>query len=149
MSIPVGKEYMNADIGIGKLASYQDTQADSAVADGVIPFGYAVQVIDGAAKLLTENKFYGVAIAKEFVPELTGEKEGKYAAKEMIPVLRRGTICVMVEEDVLSGEKAVVNTTTGSFLPATTSKASKTDVVGVFKTSAQANGLVHLEINLP
>ncbi|MBC1722257.1 structural cement protein Gp24 [Listeria seeligeri] len=149
MSIPVGKEYMNIDIGIGKLANYQDTQADSAVVDGAIPFGSAVQVIDGTATLLTENKFYGVAIAKEFVPELTGEKVGNYFSKEMVPVLRRGTICVLVEEDVLSGEKAVVNTATGTFLPSTTATSTRTDIVGVFKTTAQAGGLAHLEINLP
>ncbi|WP_239256679.1 structural cement protein Gp24 [Listeria ilorinensis] len=150
MTIPVGQEYMQPEIGIGKLANYQGTQADSAVAAETILFGAPVEFSDGTAKKLTASGYvYGVAIAKEFVPELTGDKAGSYLAKEMVPVLRKGTISVQVGEDVKSGEKAVVDISKGTFVPASSTASSKSEIVGVFKTTAQADGLAHLEINLP
>ncbi|MBC2077674.1 hypothetical protein HCA99_00440 [Listeria booriae] len=149
MSIPVGEEYMDPNIGIGKLANYQNTQADSALVEGTIPFGSAVQFSDGVAKVLSDKDFYGVALAKEYVPELNGDKIGTYIDKEMVPVVRRGVICVRVEDDVVNGEKAAANKATGNFLPASPPTSTKTEAIGRFKTTAQAGGLAHLEINLP
>lgn len=150
MTIPVGQEYMDPNIGIGKLANYQDTQADSALASEIIAFGSPVQFSDGVAKKLTkEGDLYGIAIAKEFVPDISVEKVGNYLPKEMVPVLRRGTICVAVSEDVVSGEKAVVDIDLGQFTSSGTAKENKSEVIGVFKTTAQADGLAHVEINLP
>lgn len=150
MTIPVGQQYMNPEIGLGKIANYQDVQADSASVGEALKFGAPVEFADGVAKkLTTKGNFYGVVIAKEFVPELSGEKVGKYDEKEMVPVLRRGTICVQVAEDVVSGEKAVVDTTKGQFVPSDSTSTTISEVVGVFKTTAQAEGLAHVEINLP
>ncbi|MBA3926547.1 structural cement protein Gp24 [Listeria rustica] len=149
MTIPVGQEYMDPNIGIGKLANYQNTQADSAVVEGTIPFGSAVQFSDGVAKVLSDKDFYGVALAKEYVQELYGDKIGNYEEKEMVAVVRRGVICVHVEEDVVDGDKAAANKATGTFLPATSPVSTKTEAIGRFKTTAQAGGLAHLEINLP
>lgn len=150
MPIPIGQQYMNPEVGLGKIASYQDVQADSALVGEELPFGAPVEFSDGVAKKLTASgDFYGITIAKEYVPELFGDKDGKYDEKEMVPVLRRGTICVQVAEDVVSGEKAVVDTTKGQFVPSDSTSTTISAVVGVFKTTAQAEGLAHVEINLP
>lgn len=150
MSIPVGQEYTLPDIGLGKIASYQRYQADSAAVVQTIKFGQAVQVLEDEAKPLnSDGDFYGVAIAKNYVPEYDAEKIGEYKANEAVPVMRQGTIVVICDEDVKSGEKAVANTDTGNFLPSTTALTTKTDVIGTFKSTAQAGGLTKLEINMP
>ncbi|EAD8837217.1 hypothetical protein AK891_11005 [Listeria monocytogenes] len=149
MSIPTGQEYMMPELGLGKIASYQRSQVDSAAVKKDINFGQAVQVIDDEASPLTTGDFYGVAVAKNYVDEYTDDKAGVYKPSEAVPVLRQGTITVIVDEDVKSGEKAVVNTATSNFLPSTTAKTTKTEVIGVFKSTTSNDGLAKLEINLP
>ncbi|EGK2524998.1 hypothetical protein IOQ60_000785 [Listeria monocytogenes] len=149
MSIPTGQEYMMPELGLGKIASYHRSQVDSAAVKKDINFGQAVQVIDEEASPLTTGDFYGVAVAKNYVDEYTDDKAGVYKPSEAVPVLRQGTITVIVDEDVKSGEKAVVNTATSNFLPSTTAKTTKTEVVGVFKSTTSKDGLAKLEINLP
>ncbi|EIY5769568.1 hypothetical protein MM640_000463 [Listeria monocytogenes] len=149
MSIPTGQEYMMPELGLGKIASYQRSQVDSAAVKKDINFGQAVQVIDDEASPLTIGDFYGVAVAKNYVDEYTDDKAGVYKPSEAVPVLRQGTITVIVDEDVKSGEKAVVNTATSNFLPSTTAKTTKTEVIGVFKSTTSSDGLAKLEINLP
>ncbi|EAF1278237.1 hypothetical protein OQ634_002913 [Listeria monocytogenes] len=149
MSIPTGQEYMMPELGLGKIASYQRSQVDSAAVKKDINFGQAVQVIDDEASPLTTGDFYGVAVAKNYVDEYTDDKAGVYKPSEAVPVLRQGTITVIVDEDVKSGEKAVVNTDTSNFLPSTTAKTTKTGVIGVFKSTTSKDGLAKLEINLP
>ncbi|EAE9208335.1 hypothetical protein BU443_03320 [Listeria monocytogenes] len=149
MSIPTGQEYMMPELGLGKIASYQRSQVDSAAVKKDINFGQAVQVIDEEASPLTTGDFYGVAVAKNYVDEYTDDKAGVYKPSEAVPVLRQGTITVIVDEDVKSGEKAVVNTATSNFLPSTTAKTTKTEVVGVFKSTTSKDGLAKLEINRP
>ncbi|EMS6209708.1 hypothetical protein WII02_000038 [Listeria monocytogenes] len=149
MSIPTGQEYMMPELGLGKIASYQRSQVDSAAVKENIRFGQAVQVLDDEASPLSTGNFYGVAVAKNDVPEYSSKKEGIYKPSEAVPVLRQGTITVIVDEDVKSGEKAVVNTATANFLPSTTALTTKTDAVGVFKSTTAADGLAKLEINLP
>ncbi|EMP4325313.1 hypothetical protein WD337_001850 [Listeria monocytogenes] len=149
MSIPTGQEYMMPELGLGKIASYQRSQVDSAAVKKDINFGQAVQVIDDEASPLTTGDFYGVAVAKNYVDEYTDDKAGVYKPSEAVPVLRQGTITVIVDEDVKSGEKAVVNTATSNFLPSTTAKTTKTEVIGVFKSTTSKDGLAKLEINLP
>ncbi|HAA5078785.1 TPA_asm: hypothetical protein GHH54_04230 [Listeria monocytogenes] len=149
MSIPAGQEYMMPELGLGKIASYQRSQVDSAAVKKDINFGQAVQVIDEEASPLTTGDFYGVAVAKNYVDEYTDDKAGVYKPSEAVPVLRQGTITVIVDEDVKSGEKAVVNTDTSNFLPSTTAKTTKTGVIGVFKSTTSKDGLAKLEINLP
>ncbi|EAH1856296.1 TPA_asm: hypothetical protein GEK33_02350 [Listeria monocytogenes] len=149
MSIPTGQEYMMPELGLGKIASYQRSQVDSAAVKKDINFGQAVQVIDDEASPLTTGDFYGVAVAKNYVDEYTDDKAGVYKPSEAVPVLRQGTITVIVDEDVKSGEKAVVNTDTSNFLPSTTAKTTKTEVIGVFKSTTSSDGLAKLEINLP
>ncbi|EAC6985210.1 TPA: hypothetical protein RF195_000832 [Listeria monocytogenes] len=149
MSIPAGQEYMMPELGLGKIASYQRSQVDSAAVKKDINFGQAVQVIDEEASPLTTGDFYGVAVAKNYVDEYTDDKAGVYKPSEAVPVLRQGTITVIVDEDVKSGEKAVVNTATSNFLPSTTAKTTKTEVIGVFKSTTSRDGLAKLEINLP
>ncbi|EKZ4333581.1 hypothetical protein QRW32_000468 [Listeria monocytogenes] len=149
MSIPTGQEYMMPELGLGKIASYQRSQVDSAAVKKDINFGQAVQVIDEEASPLTTGDFYGVAVAKNYVDEYIDDKAGVYKPSEAVPVLRQGTITVIVDEDVKSGEKAVVNTATSNFLPSTTAKTTKTEVIGVFKSTTSRDGLAKLEINLP
>ncbi|EAD3251596.1 hypothetical protein B8079_06280 [Listeria monocytogenes] len=149
MSIPTGQEYMMPELGLGKIASYQRSQVDSAAVKANIKFGQAVQVLDDEASPLTTGDFYGVAVAKNYVDEYTDDKAGVYKPSEAVPVLRQGTITVIVDEDVKSGEKAVVNTATSNFLPSTTAKTTKTEVIGVFKSTTSSDGLAKLEINLP
>lgn len=149
MGIPVGEQYMMGDLGLGKVASYQGTRIDSAAVVEEIKFGSAVQVLDDEAKPLSDGDFYGVAVAKNHVPEYSDNKIGIYGAKEAVPVLRLGTITVLVDEDVKSGEKAVANTATANFLPSSTAKATKTEVIGIFKSTTPQGGLAKLEINLP
>lgn len=153
MTIPVGQEYMSSNLGLGKIASYQSHQADTLAAAGDINFGAAVQIAsddpDKGKAYDGSGDFYGIAIAKHFVPSFEGDKIGKYEQYDAVPVLRQGIITVKVEEDVIKGEQAVIDKTTANFRPKGTSTSTVSDVVGVFKTSASGGGLAQLEINLP
>lgn len=137
---------MSAEGGIGKLANYQDVQTDSRVAGvKVVRFGQAVQSNENVAEPFDTGAFFGVAIAKNYVDEITsGDKSGAYKRHEMIPVLRKGTIWVQVDEDVKIGEFAKVNAT-GNFGLATDRASS----VGIYQSTAHQDGLAMLQINLP
>ena len=152
MTIQIGQEYMKPEGGIGKLANYQDTQADTAaVGTTSVKFGQAVQVDEDVAGPLTAGgNLFGVAIAKDYVAEITaGAKTGTYKQYEALPVLRKGTIWVEVDEDVKSGQAALANTATGNFLPGTTAIETKTEKIGSFQSTAIAGDVAMLQINLP
>ncbi|EGO5846001.1 hypothetical protein KJZ24_01360 [Enterococcus faecalis] len=148
MTIPYPEKYMKPELGVGKLADYQDVQADSLVvgAEG-LGFGVGVQVKENVATAYKDGKFYGVSYAKNYVEEIPYgdvEKIGKYKEHEMVPILRKGSIWVKVNEDVLAGEDAKV-LNGGNFGKATTSDT----VIGTFKTTASSGNLAILQINLP
>lgn len=152
MAIQIGQEYMRPEGGIGKLANYQDTQSDTAAVGAVtIKFGQAVQVDeDVAVPLTTGGSLFGIAIAKDYVAEITaGAKTGVYNQYEALPVLRKGTIWVEVDEDVKSGQTALANTVTGNFLPSNTVLTTKTEKIGSFQSTAYAGDVAMLQINLP
>lgn len=148
MSIPYPEKYMKAELGIGKLANYQGTQADSKViGDDEVLFGQGVEVVEHVAKPYSSGIFFGVALAKNYVDEIEfnkDEKVGKYRKTEMVPVLRKGSVWVKVDNDVKEGEQAKV-TANGNFDVA----ASGDTVIGVFQSTASKDGLAILQINLP
>lgn len=152
MTIPYPQKYMAPELGIGKLANYQNTQADSkAVGTNSIKFGQAVQVTESIAAPCTTGNFFGVALAKNYVDEINfndDSKTGLYRQGEMVAVLRKGSIWVQVDEDVKEGELASVKPT-GNFSVASTAEDSTDKPIGIFQTSAQADGLAILQINLP
>lgn len=148
MTIPLPTKYMQPELGIGKLANYQGTQADSKVigVDKVL-FGQGVEVAENVAKPYSTGIFFGVAIAKNYVDEIKFNDDGKvgeYRKAEMVPVLRKGSIWVQVDNDVKEGEQAKV-TTTGNFDVAVAGDT----VIGIFQSTAQQDGLAILQINLP
>ncbi|MCU2207832.1 structural cement protein Gp24 [Enterococcus faecalis] len=156
MTIPYPEKYMKPELGVGKLANYQDVQADSLVVGaGGLGFGVGVQVKEDVATTYQDGQFYGVTYAKNYVEEIPFgdvEKVGIYKEHEMVPILRKGSIWVKVNEDVLAGENAKV-VAEGGFAKATISAdptATPSDtVIGTFKTTASAGGLAILQINLP
>ena len=152
MTIPYPQKYMAPELGIGKLANYQNTQADSkAVGTNSIKFGQAVQVTESIAAPYTTGNFFGVALAKNYVDEIKfndDKKTGEYRQGEMVAVLRKGSIWVQVDEDVKEGEYASVKAT-GNFGSVSTAEDSTDKPIGIFQTSAQAGSLAILQINLP
>lgn len=156
MTIPYPEKYMKPELGVGKLANYQDVQADSlVVGDGGLGFGVGVQVKEDVATTYQDGPFYGVTYAKNYVDEIPFgdvEKIGIYKEHEMVPILRKGSIWVKVNEDVLAGENAKV-IAGGAFGKATVSTDPATSpsdtVIGTFKTTASTGGLAVLQINLP
>ncbi|MFL2133015.1 hypothetical protein [Desemzia sp. FAM 23990] len=152
MPIPIGQEYMEAPAALGKIANYQSVEANTTACGAEeIVFGKAVYAEEDVAQVMTTGKdFFGVVLARSYVKEITaGDKAGVYVKGDAVPVIRKGTIWVQVDEDVISNQKAVVNTATGNFLPANTALESKTEVVGTFMSTAMADGLAMLQINLP
>lgn len=148
MTIPFPTKYMQPELGIGKLANYQSVQTDSKVigTDEVL-FGQGVEVVEHVAKPYASGVFFGVALAKNYVDEIKfndDEKVGIYRKSEMVPVLRKGSVWVKVDDDVKEGEQAKV-TATGNFDVA----ASGDTVIGVFQSTASKDGLAILQINLP
>ena len=148
MSIPLPEKYMKAELGIGKLANYQGTQADSKViGTDEVSFGQGVEVSEHIAKPYAGGVFFGVALAKNYVDEISfnkDEKVGIYRKSEMVPVLRKGSVWVKVDNDVKEGEQAKV-TTAGNFDVAATGDT----VIGSFQSTAAKGGLAILQINLP
>jgi len=151
--VPRPQMYMDPSIGLGKIADIRRTEVDSAVAAGVITAGGAVQMSNGAVTTVSDGKFYGVAVAKDYVDDLDAfPQTSKYKAKQMVPVLRKGTIIVAITSDVAEGQPAAVDGTTGNFKP-----AGDTDtVVGTFKTAGKfvaddttSGSTAQLQINLP
>lgn len=157
MPITDYREYMAEELGKGKVASYHDFRADSGAAAEDIDWGVAVQynavnpnkveVYDGT------GKFKGIAIANHYaeyrLASVADDVDGHYVTNDAVSFLRRGAIFVEVLEDVIKGEDAVIDNATGNFRPSDTVTVEKSAVIGVFKTSASANGLAQVEINLP
>lgn len=146
MTIPLPEKYMRPEGGVGKLANYQSTQADTLVAGAAIPYGSPVSAVDGVASVFTTGDLFGVIIAQEYAKEIPygdGEKVGEYPKSKPVPVLRKGSIWVKVSDDVVQNEKATVNAS--GFKKA----APEETVIGVFQSTASANGLAILQINLP
>lgn len=148
MSIPYPKKYMQPELGLGKIANIQTTQADSKIAAATVGYGRGVEVIEGEVQEFGTGRFFGIAIAREFVDEIdfnaTNEKIGQFQPGEPIAVLRKGSIWIEVANDVKEGEAAKV-VTGGKFDKAGTNDAG----IGVFQSTAQAGGLAILQINLP
>lgn len=149
MTIPYPEKYMKPELGIGKLANYQDVQADSKVVGaGGLGFGLGVQVLEDVAKPFTDGQFFGISYAKNYVDEIPYgdvEKTGGYKEYEMVPILRKGSMWVKVENDVLSGEAAKV-VSGGNFDKAIVGTDT---VIGTFQSTASAGNLAILQINLP
>lgn len=146
MTIPLPRKYMDPELGIGKLANYQSTQADTKVSTEKIPFGSPVEATENTVKVLADGTFFGVAIAENYAKEITYdnvEKVGEYPVNKPVAVLRKGSIWVKAVEDVKESEPATA--TADGFKKATTAE----ETIGVFQSTAQADGLVMLQINLP
>ncbi len=151
-------QYMDEFPGKGKVATIAEHRADSAAAAAAIEWGLAVQY-NATNKEQVEpydgtGSFAGVALANHYdvyrQNTLSGaDPEGAYAQYDAVSVFRKGTIWVQVLEDVEKGEAAVVDDTTANFRPGGTATTTVSEAVGVFKTSAAANGYAQLEINLP
>ncbi|AFC32144.1 hypothetical protein PM3016_5444 [Paenibacillus mucilaginosus 3016] len=150
-------QYMQEPTGKGRVALYPEHRADTVGAAGVVPWGKAVsytatnqnrgEVYTGARKVA------GVAIANHYaenrVTNINNEIVGQYETNDAASILRKGVIWVQVLEDVVKGDLAVADNATGDFRPSTTATTGKSGVLGEFKTSALANGLAQLELNLP
>ncbi|WP_085763066.1 structural cement protein Gp24 [Levilactobacillus brevis] len=75
---------------MGKIADIRHTEVDSAVAAGVVAAGRRSNEF-GAVTTVSDGKFYGVAVAKDYVDNLDDSPQtSKYKAKQMVPVLRKG-----------------------------------------------------------
>lgn len=145
MPIPYPEKYMQPELGLGKLANYQNTQADTKVAGESIPFGSPVEATGGEVKAFATGTFFGIALADNFVKEIGydgADKVGEYPKSKPVPILRKGSIWIKVTEDVEESEPAAA--TTGGFKVGTTG-----DTIGIFQSTAQAGGLAILQINLP
>lgn len=157
MPITNYSQYMPEELGKGKVSSYHDHRADSAAASETINWGVAVQLnATNPNKIDTYDgtgKFVGIAIANHFaetrVTSDVDTVQGAYQANDAVSYLRRGIIFVQVLEDVIKGEDAVIDNATGDFRPSDTATVAKSAVVGIFKSSASANGLAQVEISLP
>lgn len=151
MPITNYEQYMSPDLGRGRVASYQDHRGDTGSATGKIEWGKAVQYnAQNPNKVETydgSGDFVGIAIANHYSDDY--DSVGAYEANDAVSFLRRGIIVVEVLEDVLKGEKAVIDNATGKFRPSDTATPGKSGVIGVFKSTASANGLAQVEINLP
>lgn len=156
--MPITKypQYMDEPLGIGRIGLYPEHRADTLAAAETIPWGSAVQyaanpeqgeVYDGV------RPFRGVAIAGHHaeyrVADVNNDIVGQHLQYDAISVLRKGAIWVKVLEDVVKGDAAKADKTTGNFRPGGTATTTVSGVIGEFKTSALANGLALLEVNLP
>lgn len=156
MPITSYEQYMQEPTGKGRVALYPEHRADTLAAAEAIGWGRAVQynaANKNRADLYDGGKVVGIAIANHYAEyrsaNVNNDIVGEYAANEAVSVLRKGVIWVQVLEDVEKGEDAVADNATGDFRPSDTATVGKSAVIGVFKTSAVANGLAQLEINLP
>lgn len=146
MPIQRPQEYMPSQLGLGKVAGYQPTHADTVVAGEVINFGQAVTVKDGAGVPATaSDPVYGIVLAKNYLPDFTADSHatgGTYAKGEPVPVLRQGVVSVLASVDVTQYANAAVDAN-GDFAIATDAG------IGVFQNDASAGENVNVEINLP
>lgn len=157
MPITNYEQYMTEELGKGKIASYHDHRADSGAAAEKIEWGVGVQYNAANPNKVDRFKgtggFIGVAIANHYAEtrlvNVANDVDGAYEVDDAVSFLRRGIIFVEVLEDVVKGEKAVVDNASGNFRPSDTATLEISAVVGTFKSSTAANGLAQLEINLP
>lgn len=157
MPITNYSQYMDPVTGKGKLALYPDYRSDTEAAAGHIDWGVAVQLASDTETVQTyngEGRFQGVAMANHFAEYLvsnmsTDEVDGYYRQGEPVSVMKKGVIWVEVLEDVAKGQNAVADNASGNFRAEGSAIEAVSGVVGVFRTSAQADGFAQLEINLP
>lgn len=146
-------KYMPEASGKGKLANYQDYSADTKAADEVIPFGAPVQLGSNGetvTNVKAGGKPYGIALAQEVHDWVTGANDQNFPQYAPVPVVRKGVIWVEAGEDVITGELANVNPVNGKFYASDTATAGTVVFPSAtFKSSASANQLVQVEINLP
>lgn len=146
MPIERPQEYMNAQLGLGKIAGYQQTLEDTVTAGAVINFGQAVAIKNGAGVPATDkDQIYGIAVAKRYLPDFTDDSHangGTYAVGELVPVLRKGVVSVQVSAYVTRFENAAVDAN-GDFTLA------KDAGIGVFQNDATSGNNANVEIDLP
>ncbi|WP_240415019.1 structural cement protein Gp24 [Paenibacillus periandrae] len=153
MPISSYPQYMSEVGGKGTLALYPEHHADTVAASATIPWGKAVQYTatnkNKGEVYAGTRKVIGVAMANHYAEYRTTTTVGEYVVGDAVSALRKGCIWVEVLEDVVKGDLAVADNTTGNFRPSTTGTATISAIVGEFKSSALANGLAILELNLP
>ena len=141
---------MAKELGDGVLGEYPNAQADSKVANEAINFGVPVQLVSGSdvkVENFSGGTFYGIALARKIGNDAYGA-DG-YETAEPVSVLRKGTVWVTATEAVAAGQKAVLDNSAGTFLPADTAVTPVTAINAQFKTSADAGDLALLEVLLP
>lgn len=151
MAITEYGKYMPEAAHAGKLANYQDYEADTKAAEGSIPFGAAVQLGadgEGVIPLKTEGTPFGIALATEVHDWVRNADDQHYKQYDAVAVVRKGTIWVEAGDDVMTGEAAAVNPSNGKFYPADTEGAIAFPTA-TFKTKATAGNLAQVQINLP
>lgn len=151
MPITQYDKYMPEAGRAGALANYQDYSADTKAAEEVIPFGAAVQLGtdgDGVTQVKAAGKPYGIAMATEVHDWINNADDQHYKKYKPVPVIRKGVVWVNAGEDVLTGEAAAVDPTTGKFV-GTDAAGAIAFPTAVFKSKAAAGSLVQVEINLP
>ncbi|GKV70274.1 hypothetical protein NCCP2716_27720 [Sporosarcina sp. NCCP-2716] len=146
-------KYMPEASHAGKIANYQDYQADTKPASEKIPFGAALQLTadgESVSTVKTGGKPVGIALASEVHDWINNEDDQHYKQFNPVAVVRKGTIWVRVGEDVIAGEEANVNPEDGRFYAADTATVNTIKFpTAVFKTKAKLGGLAQLQINLP
>lgn len=151
------REYMDPELGLGRVAAMHGIRTESAAAAGDISWGAALQLnADDPNKVepyAGGKPFYGIAIESMFgefrETDVSQFPDVHYVAQDAVSILRRGRIWVLVLEDVTKGQGAKVDNATANFRPETTAVVEVSAVVGVFKGNALANHLAEVEINLP
>lgn len=128
----------------------------SYVADGAIPFGSVVMLGTDPNRQVKAYSGsaapFGIAVydqTKGFSRDANGNpvQNLQYLDGDPVAVLRKGTIFVVVAADVTAGKKAFVESDGGIV---DEDAGTGTEIPGsVFRTSAVADGLAELEINLP
>lgn len=136
--------------GPGKLANYQDYSADTYAAKEVIPYGTAVQLnVDGTGitPLKVGGTPIGVALARDIHDYTTNADDQKYLVDQPVAVVKRGNIFVTAGGDITNGAAVKVDPATGKFVA--TGETAIAFSSAVFRSSATADSLVQIEINLP
>jgi hypothetical protein len=146
-------KYMPVAGKAGQLANYQDYSADTYAATEVIPYGAAVQLtVDGTGitVLKTGGTPIGVALAQNIHDWVLNADDQKYNQYDPTTVVKKGTIWVEAGEDIIAGKSVNVNPANNKFYPSDTATVGTISFPSAkFKTSATANQLVQVEINLP
>jgi hypothetical protein len=134
----------------GMVTDMSETSISTGCAEVAVAFGRGVVTGASADKVkiptASGDRFRGIAkhTHKEIVNGLA-----RYEATEAVPVLKRGTICVEVNEAVTVDAPAYLvatGTDAGKFCDTATNNIA---TGGVFRTATTGAGLAKLEINLP